>query len=156
MHQRLCSFFSSLQIMLSEGEAPSETHAFLCLQNLWPTDCKARSSLSSTQISMGSSSPGQFSIVYLGRKSIYISANGPKRKSSFLNSTSQKLLTLSNIMPLCKWWGSSDLIINGVIGLRESWILVPPLFFSMEYLEGIFSASEASDKEIPSPRYSLC
>ena len=32
MHQRLCSFFSSLQIMLSEGEAPSKIHAFLCFQ----------------------------------------------------------------------------------------------------------------------------
>jgi hypothetical protein len=32
MHQRLCSFFSSLQIMLGEVEAPSKTHAFLCFQ----------------------------------------------------------------------------------------------------------------------------
>ena len=32
MHQRLCSFFSSLQIVLSEGETPSKTHAFLCFQ----------------------------------------------------------------------------------------------------------------------------
>ena len=32
MHQRLCSFFSSLQIMLIEGESPSKTHAFLSFQ----------------------------------------------------------------------------------------------------------------------------